>query len=107
MKIQRLFTHLYDPEKPISPSVIGKIARRFFNKLGIRKGECQNGIRLFRRYLATKLLRNGVTLRYISEIMGHISPESLNPYIDADIVHLRECGIDISKYPVREEVFDV
>ena len=107
VNIQRLFTHLYDPEKPISPGVIGKIARRFFNKLGIRKGECQNGIRLFRRYLATKLLRNGVTPRYISEIMGHISPESLNPYIDADIVHLRECGIDISKYPVREEVFDV
>ena len=107
VKIQRLFTHLYDPEKPINPSVIGKIARRFFNKIGIRKGECQNGIRLFRRYLATKLLRNGVTPRYISEIMGHISPESLNPYIDADIVHLRECGIDISKYPVGEEVFDV
>ncbi len=61
----------------------------------------------FRRYLATKLLRNGVTPRYISEIMGHISSESLNPYIDADIVHLRECGIDISKYPVGEEVFDV
>lgn len=48
-----------------------------------------------------------VTPRYISEIMGHISPESLNPYIDADIVHLRECGIDISKYPVGVEVFDV
>ena len=107
VKIQRLFTHLYDPEKPISPDVIGKIARRFFNKLGIRKGECQNGIRLFRRYLDTKLLRNGVTPRYISEIMGHVSPESLNPYIDADIVHLRECGIDISKYPVGEEAFDV
>lgn len=31
VNIQRLFTHLYDPEKPISPGVIGKIARRFFN----------------------------------------------------------------------------
>lgn len=107
IKTQKLFTHLYDPEKPISPSIIGQIARRFFDKIGIRKEECQNGIRLFRRYLATKLLSNGITPRYISEIMGHISPESLNPYIDADIVHLRECGIDISIYPVGEEVFDV
>ena len=41
----------------------------------------------------------------ISEILGHTSPLSLNPYIDADLVHLRECGLDISSFPVRKEVF--
>lgn len=92
VEIQGLFTHLYDPEKPISPCINGEITRRLFNKFEFRKGECQNGIRPFSRYLAIKLLRNGVTPRYINEIMGHFSPESLNPYIDADIVHLRECS---------------
>lgn len=29
VKTQRLFTHLYDPEKPISPSIIGQVVRRF------------------------------------------------------------------------------
>lgn len=102
-----IFMNMHCPSHKLTGETIGGLARRFFDKLGIRRGEGQNGIRLFRRYLATKLLQEGVTPRYISEIMGHLSPESLNPYIDADIEHLRECGLDISMYPIGEEIFDV
>jgi len=62
---------------------------------------------LFRRYLASKILENGVQPKVISDILGHLSPESLNPYIDTDIKHLRECGLSIEKYPVGKEVFEV
>ena len=52
-----------------------------------------------------ELLESGIATNVISEILGHTSPLSLNPYIDADLVHLRECGLDISSFPVRKEVF--
>jgi len=107
LDIKNVFINEHCPEKPIDGNIIWGIAKRFFEKLGIRCGESQNGILLFRRYLATRLLQYGVTPRYISEILGHLSPESLNPYIDADITHLRECGLDISKYPIGKEVFDI
>ena len=107
LDIKNIFTNAHDPENPMNSSTIGGIVRRFFEKLGIRCNDEENGIRLFRRYLASKILENGVQPRVISDILGHLSPESLNPYIDTDIKHLRECGLSIEKYPVGKEVFEV
>jgi integrase len=107
LEIKNIFTNAHDPQNPMNSSTIGGIVRRFFEKLGIRCDGEENGIRLFRRYLASKILENGVQPRIISEILGHLSPESLNPYIDTDIKHLRECGLSIEKYPVGKEVFEV
>jgi integrase len=107
LDIKSIFTNVHDPENPMDSSTIGGIIRRFFAKLGIRSDDKENGIRLFRRYLASKVLENGVQPRVISDILGHLSPESLNPYIDTDIKHLRECGLSIEKYPVGKEVFEV
>jgi len=39
--------------------------------------------------------------------LGHTSPESINPYVDADLEHLRECSLDIEDYPVAEKVFEL
>ncbi len=104
---KNIFTNVHDPEKPMDSSTIGGIIRRFFAKLGIRSDDKENGLRLFRRYLASKVLENGIQPRVISDILGHMSPESLNPYIDSDIKHLRECGLSIEKYPVGKEVFEL
>ena len=60
-------------------SAIGGIVRHFFEKLGIRCDDKENGIRLFRRYLASKILETGVQPKVISDILGQLSPESLNP----------------------------
>jgi integrase len=107
LDIKNIFTNVHCPENPMDSSTIGGIIRRFFEKLGIRCDDKENGIRLFRRYLASKILENGVQPKVISDILGHLSPESLNPYIDTDIKHLRECGLSIEKYPVGKEVFEV
>lgn len=107
LDIKNIFTNAHDPANPMDSSTIGGIVRRFFEKLGIRCDGEENGIRLFRRYVASKILENGVQPRVISDILGHLSPESLNPYIDTDIKHLRECGLSIEKYPVGKEVFEV
>lgn len=105
--IKHLFTNAICPENQMNSSTIGGIVRRFFKKAGIRSDGKENGIRLFRRYLATKMLETGVQPKVISDILGHQSPESLNPYIGTDIRHLRECGLSIEKYPVGKEVFQV
>jgi len=106
-ELANVFLNAHDPSSEIKSETVSGAARRFLKRMGIREGEGQNGIRLFRRYLATRLLKNGVVPRYISDILGQVCSESLMPYIDLDIEHLRECGLDISMFPVKKEVFEV
>ena len=105
--LPNIFLNHTSPCTPMKGDTIGNIVRRLFAKCDINPPIGQNGIRLFRRYLATKALRNGDAPTVISSILGHTCRESLNSYIDTDVEHLRECGLDISMYPVGEEVFDV
>ncbi|WP_157638081.1 tyrosine-type recombinase/integrase [Flexithrix dorotheae] len=107
LEIKNIFTNAHDPENTMRSSTIGGIIRRLFKKLGIRNSDKENGLRLFRRYLASKTLESGVQPKVISDLLGHLSPESLNPYIGTDIKHLRECGLSIEKYPVGKEVFEL
>lgn len=102
-----LFTNKHNPKLKIKAHSIGVIVNRALNKANIRKDGVQKGVRLFRHNLASKLLENGVQTRVISDILGHVSALSLNPYIDADLVHLRECGLSIEPFPIKKEVFDI
>lgn len=102
-----LFQNIHSLSKGLGTRSVSKIAAQAMVKIGVRKETGQKGVRLFRHHLATHLLENNVQTRIISEILGHLSPLSLNPYIDADIKHLRECGLSIEKFPVRKEVFDI
>jgi len=104
--LDNLFQNQADNNKSLRTSSIGAIVTRALHKIGIRTNGGQTGVRLFRHNLATSLLESGVVTKVITEILGHTSPLSLNPYIDADIGHLRECGLDISDFPIRKEVFD-
>jgi len=62
---------------------------------------------MLRHRLATKLLENGIARPVISSIIGQTSPGSLDDYLSADFVHLKECAISIERYPVRREVFGI
>lgn len=76
------------------------------NKAGIRNSpDDRRGLHLFRHYVATSLLENGVEQPVISSTLGHQSPESLNSYLSADFVHLKECALSIDLFPIRKEVF--
>ena len=43
----------------------------------------------------------------ISNMLGHADPNSLDYYLFADMIHLRECALSIADFPVSEEVFRV
>ena len=84
-----------------------KHLKNVFNEAGVRKDGGRTGVRIFRHHLVTTLLGNHVPSPVISSILGHTSPESINPYVDADLEHLRECSLDIEDYPVAEKVFEL
>lgn len=79
--------------------------KKVFNEADVRKEGGRTGVRIFRHHLATSLLANDTETPVISSILGHRDPMSLNPYLDADIEHLRECALSIEQFPVAEEAF--
>ncbi len=104
-----LFLAKPGPHKGVSAEMVSvKIVRRIFDAAGVRldKGD-RRGSHLFRHHLAISLLENDVPQPVISTALGHGSPQSTETYLNADFAHLKECAIDISNYPISEEVFDV
>lgn len=88
-------------------SYMWKHLKNVFNEAGVRTNGERTGVRIFRHHLATTLLGNRVSSPVISSILGHISPESINPYVDATLECLRECSLSIEDYPVLKEVFEL
>lgn len=83
------------------------IVTKLFKKAGVRSNGGAKGLRVLRHHLVTYLLSRGVECDIVSSIVGHRSPESLKPYADADIDHLRECSISIAAYPVDSQLFEL
>ena len=86
---------------------VSNIVRSMLKSYGVRVNGGQKGLRVMRHHLATDLIANGIPSSVVSAILGHASPESVYPYVDAVVDKLRGCALSIDKYPVREEVFDV
>ena len=80
---------------------------RLLKAAGIRQSPGdRRGSHIFRYHFATTMLANGIAQPIITESMGHSQPLSLEPYLYADIVHLKECAIDVKEYSIKKEVFD-
>lgn len=102
-----LFQEPQDPGTHISAVKVRSVARKVYKLAGIRQGKGEHkGTHLFRHRAATKMLENGVGRAVISRTLGHTNPDSLAPYLHADFQHLGEFALDISGYPVPEEVFE-
>ena len=94
------------PYKGLASGTLQNVVSKLFDHLGIRQGE-RRGCHIFRYRIGTGMLENSVPAPVISATLGHTSPESLNPYVQADMVHLRECALSVEPFPVNEEVFRV
>jgi len=101
-----IFVSQYKPYKRLKNKSIGNVAARIMKAAGIRqsKGD-RKGFHIFRHHLATALLGDEVPQPVISRILGHTSPDSIEPYLKADFPHLKECSINIERFPVPKEVF--
>lgn len=94
------------PFSRVGSQSIRTIVRKLFKAAGIRqKAGDRKGSHLFRHHLASSLLENGIPQPVITQTLGHTSPRSLEPYLRADFVHLKECALSLDDFPLNEEVF--
>jgi len=105
-------THLFlselYPHPPITASSLWTISAKIYMSAKLRQSENdRRGTHLFRFNVATSFLGNGIPRPVISQTLGHTDPLSLDAYLHADIVHLKECALSIEAFPVSEEVFRI
>ncbi|MBK5262825.1 MAG: tyrosine-type recombinase/integrase [Peptostreptococcaceae bacterium] len=102
-----LSTRYSTPGSPITGSTVSSIVRKVFNEAAIRQnsGDKKNP-HLFRHHMVVTMLGNSVPQPVISQTLGHSSPSSIESYLSADFVHLKECALSIEDFPVPKEVFE-
>ena len=94
------------PYGRLKSASLGNVADKLLATANIRQSDGdRRGFHIFRYHLATALLGKGVARPVISRILGHDSPDSLEPYLSADFVHLKECALSVERFPVDEGVF--
>jgi len=87
------------PFIPLTPEGLAKTSQYIFKEVDIRqeKGR-KKGFHLFRHAFASDLVSRNISGHIVSELLGHASMVSLNPYLDADMEHLRECALSIAPF---------
>jgi site-specific recombinase XerD len=81
-----------------------QIIGRYLEKAGIFH-EAGDGktFHALRRTMGTRLVRAGVPILSVSEMLGHLDPDSAKSYIALDNHGLRICCMDISAFRTRKE----
>lgn len=101
-----LFLTETKPYTPLKSGSVGSIVSKIMKAAGLRqKTGDRKGTHIFRHNLAASLLENGISRPVISQTLGHTAPDSLEPYLKADFIHLKKCAVSIEAFPVSEEVF--
>ena len=94
-----IFIRTLRPFIPLSLGGVKHTAQHIFKSVNIRQEKSRNqGFHLFRHAFASGLVTRNISGHIVSELMGHTSIASLNPYLDADIAHLRECALSIAPF---------
>lgn len=98
-----IFLRQMRPYGKLNNRGMSDIASRYIDKSGIKNNsELRKGFHSFRRTLGTNMLKSGVSMYTISEVLGHADPDSSKPYLSADYENLRICclpltGIEVTR----------
>lgn len=96
------------PYHPMKAGSLWWVVTKILDRANIRQNPGdRRGTHIFRHRAATVMAENNVPAPVISATLGHTSPKSLDAYLSADITHLRECALDLGKYTMAEEVFNL
>ena len=88
-----------------------KIARRHFRIKYRAKNSASyekiphDGLHIFRRTYASRLLQCGTPLPMISEMLGHISKDAVQCYLSTDDVKMKRCALNLSLVPYQRRDF--
>ena len=58
-----------------------------------------DGLRVFRKTFASKLLQSGTPLEMISEMLGHVGKHSVQCYLSTDDMKMKRCALNLSLIP--------
>lgn len=96
------------PYYPFTAGAVYSHAGKIYKAASLRQNEGdRRGTHLFRYHVATSFLGKGIQRPVISQTLGHASPNSLDSYLHADIIHLKECALSVDVFPLSEEVFQL
>ena len=91
-----------------------KLARRHYRIKYRTKGTDSfeqlphDGLHIYRRTFASRLLESGASLYVISEMLGHINKNSVRPYLSTDETKMKRCALSLAGIPcTRKEYADV
>lgn len=104
-----IFTSSRRPYGKLGCSAISsRIVNNIFDSAQIRmeKGE-RRGSHIFRHHLVSSMLENEETHIAISAVLGHSSAASVQPYLNTDFSHLKECALSLENFPISEEVYAI
>lgn len=89
-------------------AISSRIASNIFDAAHVRmKSGEQRGSHIFRHHLVSAMLEHENTQVAISSVLGHSSASSIQPYLNTDFPHLKECALSLEDYPVSEEAYSV
>lgn len=72
-----------------------QIVRRYMEFAHIPFANKKRGLHSLRHTLASRLLEKDTPLPVISDILGHINPDTTSIYLKVDVQKLRECCLDL------------
>ena len=99
-----IFVRHIRPYEKLSGFACRDIIARCFPKAGISH-EAWDGksFHAFRRTFGTRLVRAGVPITSVGDMLGHTDPNSAKRYVALDLDSLRICCLDISAFTTRKE----
>ena len=101
-----LFLGTQAPHNSLTTDGIAYSVHKIMQAADIRQDKGRRkGTHIFRHHMVITMLSNGVPQPVITGTLGHTAPESLSPYLHADMKHLSECALPLDKFPVSKEVF--
>lgn len=94
--LKYLFLHQKAPfDKINSHTCIFSILKKVVTNAGIEKSGRINGTRMMRHNAASRMVRKGIPLPAIAEVLGHSDPNSTLIYISTDGERLSQCTLPL------------
>lgn len=83
------------PIRSLGDRAIYLIVSRAFTTAGVQINGRKHGPHALRSSLATALLDEGYSYPVITKVLGHTDPNAAQHYVKVDIIHLRECAMQV------------